>query len=140
MRNAGIIIQIFIGGLPSLGVVEAELLRLRLFGRSDRVLEWDLCDGHELSYEPGLSVRHRYPSPRCINFAIDDPANDCGQVIFIFASFTRLCSLTNGVGLKCVNICKTFRFPDKFQRQASRVARCQCPSLKCQCSNFMMSS
>ena len=59
VRYAGIIVQLAVGCLPSLGIVQAELLRLRLLGRSHRVLEWNLRDRHELSFcEPGLSVRH----------------------------------------------------------------------------------
>jgi hypothetical protein len=57
MRNAGIVIHILVGSFPFLAVVEAKLLRLRLFGRSHRVLEWNLRDGHELSYSRPRLVR-----------------------------------------------------------------------------------
>src|SRR5271167_4332864 len=92
MRHAsGIIIQITIGRFPSLGVVQPKLFRLRLLGRSHRILEWNLRDGHELSLselslpephlpepdlperglpERGLSVRHRSPASRCIPFSL----------------------------------------------------------------------
>src|SRR5208282_785405 len=68
VRNpGGIVIQVAVGGFPSLGVVEAELLRLRLLGRGGGILERNLGYGHELSCsEPSWSVRHRFPSPRCI--------------------------------------------------------------------------
>src|SRR6202035_4206742 len=42
---------------------------------------------------------------------MDDPANGRGQATFIFASFRGFCSLTNGVGVGCVNICKTLSNP-----------------------------
>src|ERR1022692_4539866 len=62
MRHAGIVIQIAIGRFPSLGIVEPELLRLRLLGRRHWILEWNLCNRHELSLcELGLSVRHTFP-------------------------------------------------------------------------------
>jgi len=41
-------IGIAIGSLPVAHVVEPKLLRLRLFGRSDWVLEWNLRDRHAL--------------------------------------------------------------------------------------------
>ena len=45
MRNAGIVLQFAVRGFPSLSVVEPELFRLRLLGRSHRILEWNLCNG-----------------------------------------------------------------------------------------------
>ena len=41
-------IEITVSSFPVLRVVEAELLRLRLFGRGHRILEWNLCDRHAL--------------------------------------------------------------------------------------------
>jgi hypothetical protein len=66
MRNA-MVVRLAVSCFPSLTVVKPELFRLRLFG-SDRILEWNLCDGHEL----GLSVRHTIPSLRCIRCLADD--------------------------------------------------------------------
>ena len=44
-----IVIHIAVGRLPSLGIVQPELLRLRLLRRSHWILEWNLRDGHELT-------------------------------------------------------------------------------------------
>src|ERR1700683_306151 len=82
MRHPGIVVQRAVSGFPSLSIVEPKLFRLRLLGRSHRILEWNLSDGHELSLselglsgpdrsepsrsEQGLSVRHKSPLPRCI--------------------------------------------------------------------------
>ena len=44
-------------------VVQPKLLRLRLFGRSDRILEWNLCDRHAL----GLTAKHL----SCIRLSLD---------------------------------------------------------------------
>src|SRR5580693_4334680 len=57
VRDAGIVIQDAISGFPAGGIVKAHLFRLRLLRRSDRILEWNLCDRHELKIEPSLSVR-----------------------------------------------------------------------------------
>ena len=42
-------IQIPVRSLPVLLVVKPELLRLRLFRRGDRILEWNLRDRHALA-------------------------------------------------------------------------------------------
>src|SRR6266851_2757706 len=48
MRHAGIVVEGTVRGFPSLGIIQPELLRLRLLGWSHRVLEWNLRDGHGL--------------------------------------------------------------------------------------------
>src|SRR5258708_252396 len=86
MRHSGIIVEGAISSFPSVGIVEAELLRLRLLGRSHRVLEWNLRDGHGL----GLSVRHGFPSLRCIQLSEDDPANRVATSYLYFRIFQRI--------------------------------------------------
>src|SRR5260370_42351087 len=48
MRHAGIVVEGTVRAFPSLGIIEPELLRLRLLRRSHRHLEWDLRDAHVL--------------------------------------------------------------------------------------------
>jgi hypothetical protein len=107
MWHARVIVQCTVRSFPPLGIVEPKLFRLRLLGRSYRILEWNLRDGHELGlFEPGLSVRHEFPPLCCIQLSEDDPANGVATSYLYFRIFPAIMPTTNGLRLRCVNICK----------------------------------